>query len=162
MRRTRSTVRKRLCRHARQPFLRRSPSQQNLLRQRTNRTTTSIGSLLRFEQTNQRRHREDVRKKRNDGRGTRRRQSKRNHHKRPANRKARTLVRTRRHTRHGRLRQRILPLYQRHELQRLGSMAMPQKRSMLRQPVLRANPPYLHTRTRRLPIQTHPDEREFA
>ena len=68
----------------------------------------------------------------------------------------------RRRPRHRRLRQRLLPLDQRGELQRDGDLARAQARRLLRQPVLHADPPDLHPGQRRLPVEAHADEREPA
>ena len=45
---------------------------------------------------------------------------------------------------HRRLRQRLLPLDQRHVLQRVGHLAGPPPRRPVRQPLLHADPPHLH------------------
>ena len=58
-----------------------------------------------------------------------------------------------------RLRQGVLPLDQRGELERHGRVARAQARRALRQPVLHADPPDLHPRQRRPPVEAHADER---
>ena len=63
---------------------------------------------------------------------------------------------------HRRLRQRVLPLHQRDELQRHGGMAGPPTRRLLRQPVLHADPPDVHPAGRRHAVEAHADERVAA
>ena len=65
--------------------------------------------------------------------------------------------RPRRRARHRRLRQRLLPVDQRHGLQRHGGVAGPPQGRLLRQPVLHADPPDVHPAVRRLPVEAHAD-----
>ena len=58
---------------------------------------------------------------------------------------------------HGRLRQRVLPVHQRDGLQRHCRLQSLQAWCLLRQPLLHANPPHLHSGQRRLPVQTDAD-----
>ena len=61
-----------------------------------------------------------------------------------------------------RLLQRLLPLDQRHRLQRHRHVARAQARRGLRQSVLHADPSDLHPGARRGPVEAHPDERVAA
>jgi succinate dehydrogenase / fumarate reductase flavoprotein subunit len=88
-----------------------------------------------------------------------RRQSQGHHHPRPGHRRDRAPRRRRGGARHRRLRQRLLPLDQRHGLQRHRGLARAQARRGFRQPLLHADPPDLHPGQRRLPVQAHADER---
>ena len=65
----------------------------------------------------------------------------------------------RRGARDRRLRQRLLPLDQRHRLQRHGHLPGLQARGRVRQPVLHADPPDLHPGHRRPPVEADADER---
>ena len=65
--------------------------------------------------------------------------------------------RPRRGAGHRRLRQRLLPVDQRDELQRHRGVAGPPTRRLLRQPVLHADPPDVHPAGRRLPVEAHAD-----
>ena len=65
--------------------------------------------------------------------------------------------RPRRRARHRWLRQRLLPVDERHELQRDGGVAGPSQGRLLRQPVLHADPPDVHPAGRRRPVQADPD-----
>ncbi len=64
--------------------------------------------------------------------------------------------------RHRRLRQRLLPVDQRQGLQRHGDLARVQEGRRLRQPLLHADPPHLHSPGGRLPVEAHADERVAA
>ena len=55
--------------------------------------------------------------------------------------------------RHGRIRQRILPFDQRHGIERFGCIPVLPQGRRLRQPLLHANPPDLHPRTRRSAVE---------
>ena len=61
-----------------------------------------------------------------------------------------------------RLRQRLLPVDERHELQRHRRLARPPARRVLRQPLLHADPPHLHPAHRRPPVEADADERVAA
>jgi succinate dehydrogenase / fumarate reductase flavoprotein subunit len=63
---------------------------------------------------------------------------------------------------HRRLWQRLLPLHQRQGQQRHRRVARAQEGRLLRQPLLHADSPHLHPRSRRLPVEAHADEREPA
>ena len=58
---------------------------------------------------------------------------------------------------HRRLRQRLLPVHQRHGLQRHRRLAGPPQGRGVRQPLLHADPPDLHPAERRLPVEAHAD-----
>ncbi len=58
-----------------------------------------------------------------------------------------------------RLRQRLLPLHQREGQQRHGHLAGAPAGRADGEPVLHADPPDVHPRERRLPVEAHPDER---
>ena len=64
--------------------------------------------------------------------------------------------------RHRRLRQRLLPLDERQGLQHDRDLARPQARRLLREPLLHADPPDVHPRRRRVPVQAHAHERVAA
>ena len=68
----------------------------------------------------------------------------------------------RRDSRDGRIRNGVLPLDQRRELERDGGVARAQAGRALRQPVLHADPSDLHSGERRPPVEAHADEREPA
>ena len=68
----------------------------------------------------------------------------------------------RRRARHRRLRQRVLPVDQRDELQRHRGVARPPQGRRLRQPLLHADPPDVHPAGRRLPVEAHADVRVAA
>ena len=61
-----------------------------------------------------------------------------------------------------RIRQRLLPLHKCDGLQRDGSLASPPQRRLFCQPLLHPNSSNLHTRKRRISIQTHLDVRVVA
>ena len=63
--------------------------------------------------------------------------------------------RRRRGAGHRRLRHRLLPVHQRLELQRHRDLPRLQARRLLRQPLLHADPPDLHPRDRRAPVEAH-------
>ena len=63
---------------------------------------------------------------------------------------------------HRRLRQRVLPVDQRDELQRHRGVAGPPTRRLLRQPVLHADPPDVHPAGRRHPVEADADDRVAA
>ena len=56
-----------------------------------------------------------------------------------------------------RLRQRLLPLHQRDELQRHRRVAGVEEGRVLREPLLHADPPHVHPGERRLPVEAHAD-----
>ena len=64
--------------------------------------------------------------------------------------------------RHRRLLARLLPVDQRHGLQRHRHLARPPARRLLRQPLLHPDPPDRHPAGRRAPVEAHPDERVAA
>ena len=70
--------------------------------------------------------------------------------------RARGIIRS---DRHGRLRQRLLPFYERHGLERFGRMAVLQEGRLLRQSLYGADPPDLYPRSRRVPVETDADVR---
>src|ERR1022692_1841323 len=86
----------------------------------------------------------------------------RHRHPRPHQRENREPLRRCRRPRHRRLRQRILPLHQRPGLQRHRHLAGAQARGAVRQSLLHADSPYLHSGLRRISEQAHPDERIAA
>ena len=92
----------------------------------------------------------------------RRRQGARHHRPQPDDRRDRALRRRRGHPGDRRLRHRLLPLDQRGELERHRRVARAQARRALRQPLLHADPPDLHSGHRRPPVEAHADEREPA
>ena len=61
-----------------------------------------------------------------------------------------------------RLLQRLLPVHQRHGLQRHRGVAGAQAGRRIREPVLHADPPDLHSGGGRLPVEAHADERVAA
>ena len=63
----------------------------------------------------------------------------------------------RRGARHRRLRQRLLPLDERQELERHRGVAGIEARRLHGQPVLHADPPHVHPGERRLPVEAHAD-----
>ena len=77
-------------------------------------------------------------------------------------RRDRALRRRRGHPRDRRLRHGLLPVDQRGELERHRGVARAQARRALRQPVLHADPPDLHSGQRRPPVEADADEREPA
>jgi succinate dehydrogenase / fumarate reductase flavoprotein subunit len=58
---------------------------------------------------------------------------------------------------HRRLRQRVLPEHQRHDVQHHGRLARTPPRRLFRQPLLHPDPPDLYPRVGRLPVEAHPD-----
>ncbi len=94
--------------------------------------------------------------------GSRRRRGARHHHAQPGHRRARALRGRHRAALHRRLRQRLLPVDQCREQQRNGSVALRQTGRLHGQPMLRPDPPDLHSAKRRVPGQAHLDEREPA
>ncbi len=58
---------------------------------------------------------------------------------------------------HRRVRQHLLPVHQRHELQRHRHLAGAQARRHVRQPLLHPDPPDLHPLQRRVPVEADPD-----
>ena len=86
-----------------------------------------------------------------------RRPLRRHRHPRPAHRRGQLAQRPRRRAGHRRLRQRLLPVDERHELQRHGGVAGPPQGRLLRQPVLHADPPDVHPAGRRRPVEAHAD-----
>jgi hypothetical protein len=73
----------------------------------------------------------------------------RHHHARPGHREDRALGRRRGLPGHRRLRQRLLPVDQRQELQRHRHLARLQAGRAVRQPLLHPDPPHLHPAERR-------------
>ena len=61
-----------------------------------------------------------------------------------------------------RLRQRLLPLDQRHGVERFGRLPVLPQGRRLRQPLLHADPPHLHPRTRHATVETDADVRIAA
>ena len=86
----------------------------------------------------------------------------RHRHARSRHREIRAVRRRRRRALHGRLRQRLLPLDQRQELQRDGLLAVPQAGGVFRQSLLHADSSDLHSGQRRAPVEADADERELA
>ena len=86
----------------------------------------------------------------------------RHHHAQPRHRRTRALARRRRLPGDRRLRHGLLPLDQRGELERHGGVARAQARRALRQSVLHADSPDVHSRSRRPSVEAHADEREPA
>ena len=75
---------------------------------------------------------------------------------------ARAARRARRPALHRRLRHGVLPLDQRRELERHGGVARAQARRLLRQPVLHADPPDLHSGLGHAPVEADADVGEPA
>ena len=78
----------------------------------------------------------------------------------PADRCDRALRGPRRAAVHRRLRHGVLPLHQRGELERHRRVARAQARRVLRQPLLHADPPDLHSGVGHAPVEADADERE--
>jgi succinate dehydrogenase / fumarate reductase flavoprotein subunit len=98
-----------------------------------------------------------------DARAHRRRRARPRHHRpRHGHRRDRDPPRRRGRPRLRRLRQRLLPVHQRHGLQRHRDLAGAPQGRLLRQPLLHADPPDLHPGVRRPPVQAHPDVRVAA
>ena len=78
----------------------------------------------------------------------------------PEYRRNRALRRPRGSALHGRLRDRVLPVDQRGELQCHGRLARAQARRVLRKPVLHADPPHVHPGFGNAPVEADADERK--
>ena len=89
-----------------------------------------------------------------------RRQGARHHRPQPGHRRDRAVRGRRRLPRDRRLRHGLLPVDQRRELERHRGVARAQARRAVREPLLHADPPHLHSRERRAPVEAHADERE--
>ena len=83
-------------------------------------------------------------------------------HSRPHLRGSHPALGTRRGAGHRRLRQRLLLVHQRHDVQRHSGVEGPQERRLFRQPLLYADPPDLYPGQRRLSVQAHSDVRIAA
>jgi succinate dehydrogenase / fumarate reductase, flavoprotein subunit len=87
-----------------------------------------------------------------------RRSVRRHRHPRPHDRRGQShALGARRRARHRRLRQRVLPVDQRHGVQRHRGLAGAPQGRLLREPLLHADPPDLHPAERRLPVEAHAD-----
>ena len=91
-----------------------------------------------------------------------RRPGARHRHARHGHRRDRVAPGRCRGARHRRLRQRLLPVHQRQGLERHRDLARVQARRAVRQSVLHADPPHLHSGVRRVPIEADADERVAA
>ena len=76
---------------------------------------------------------------------------------RPRHRRGVLDVGPRGRARDRRLRQRLLPLDEREELERHRGVARGEEGRVLRQPLLHADPPHVHPGERRLPVEAHAD-----
>ena len=159
VRRAGCAVRPRLCGIPRHPLVRRRPGLPHLLRPRPDRTAAPAGRLLRHLPPDQNGIGEafpanrDARPRggRRRGEGDHRPQSRDRRDPCPHGRRGRA--------RFGRIHERLLPVDERHGLQRHGDLEGPQERRVLREPVLHADPPHLHPAGRRLPVEADPHVR---
>ena len=161
MRRAGRAVRARVRRAARQPLVRRRPGLAHVLRARPDRPAAAARRLSVADAPGARAHASSCSRAARcstssivDGkaRGIIVRNL--------VDRRDRALRRRRRDPGHRRLRHRLLPVDQRGELQRHRGVARAQARRAVRQPVLHADSPDLHSGQRRAPVEAHADERE--
>ena len=162
MRRPGRAVRPRVRRPARQPQLRRRPGQPHVLRRRPDRPAAAARRLPADGPPGRPRQRQAVEPHRARRHRRHRRPLRRHRHPRPAHRRVPLARRPRRRAGHRRLRQRLLPVDQRHGLQRHGGVAGPPARAPVRQPLLHADPPDVHPAVRRLPVEADADVRVAA
>ena len=103
-----------------------------------------LGAYQALEQQVVARQRPHVHQDRDARRRRQGRQGLRHRHPRPGHRRDQLALGPRRRAGHRRLLERLLPVDQRHELQRHGGVAGAQEGRAVRQPVLHADPPDLH------------------
>lgn len=162
MRRAGCPVRPRVRRPARHPLLRRRPGLPYLLRPRPDGPAAPPRRVPGAVPADRRREHRDARAHRDARRDRRRRQGARHRRPRPDHREDRHVLRRRRRPRVRRLRQRLLPVDERHELQRDRRVAGAPAWRLLRQPVLHPDPPHLHPAHRGPPVEADADERVAA
>ena len=121
-----------------------------------------FGCLRRTEQGDRGRFGEELSAPRDARHRHRGRRGARHHCPQPRDRQTGTFRSTRRRTGVGRLRQRLLPLDQRHGVERLGRLPVLPQGRRLRQPLLHADPPHLHPRTRHAAVEADADVRIAA
>ena len=136
-------------RPARQPQLRWRAGQPHVLRTWPDGTAVVARRLPAARAPDRPRRREAVQPRRARRHGRDRRPVRRHRHPRPDQRRDPVARRARRGAVHGRLRQRVLPVDQRDELQRHRRVARAPQGRVLRQPVLHADPPDVHPAGRR-------------
>ena len=151
VRRAGRPLRARVRRPARQPLVRRRPGVADLLRARPDRAAAAHRRVPGPGAADRRGPAADVHPARDARARRRRRPGPWRHRARHGDRRDRDPPRRRRRPRERRLRQRLLPLHQRDGLQRHGDVARAPQGRLLRQPVLHADPPDLHTGRRRAP-----------
>ena len=157
VRRAGRAVRTRVRRPARQPLVRRRAGVAHVLRAWPDRPAAAArrvpgaharGALVRRAAVPAHR---DARRRR-QGRPHRRHRV-----PRPEHRRGVLDVGARGRARHRRLRQRLLPVDEREELERHRGVARREEGRVLREPLLHADPPHVHPGERRVPEQAHAD-----
>lgn len=149
-------------RSARHPLLRRRPGVADLLRPRADRSAAAPRRLSGPVPADRRREHRDAPADRDARPDRHRREGARDRGPGSHHRARRHLLRGRRRPGERRLRQRLLPVDERHELQRHRRLAGAPARCLLRQPLLHTDPPHVHPAHRRAPVQTDADERVAA
>ena len=157
VRRPGRAVRPRVRRPARQPQLRRRAGVAHVLRAGPDRPAAAARRLPGAHAPGPRRQR-DALPARRDARPRRQGRPHRRHRvPRPRDRRRVLAVGARGRARDRRLRQRLLPLDEREELERHRRVARREAWRVLRQPLLHADPPHVHPGERRLPVEAHAD-----
>ena len=157
VRRPGRSLRPRVRRPAGQPFVRRRAGFAYVLRPRPDGPAAPAGRLCGSQQGDRSRHGEELPAPRDAGHRHRGRRGQGHHRPQPRDGRDRTPRRTRRRDRHGRLRQRLLPVDQRYGVERLGRIPVLPQGRRLRQPLLHADPPHLHPRARRPAVEADAD-----
>ena len=148
-----SAVRPRLRGPPGQPFVRRRPGLAHLLRPGPDRPAAPHRRLLGTHAPGGGRHRRAAHPCGAARRGPQGRPGLWDRHPRPVVRRGDPPLGPRRRAGHRGLRQRLLPVHQRDDVQRHRRLAGPQEGRLLRQPLLHADPPDLHPGQRRLPVE---------
>ena len=148
-------LRPRVRRPARQPLVRWRPGEPHVLRPRPDRPAAPARRLPGADAAGGARHRRDAHQDRDARRRDQGRRLRGIVTRDLTSGDVEELVGARRAAVHRRLRQRLLPVHQRHELQHHGHLAGPQEGRTVRQPLLHADPPDLHPGERRVPVEAH-------
>ena len=149
-------------RPARQPVVRRRPGLADLLCPGADRPAAAARRLPVDDAAGGRRHGDALPPARDARPGRGQRPGPRHCLPQPGDRGTRVARRARGPAVHRRLRDGVLSLDQRRQLERDGGLARPQARCVLRQPLLHADSSDLHPRERRPPVEADVDVREPA
>ena len=162
VRRPGRAVRPRVRRPPRQPLVRRRAGVAHVLLPRPDGAATAARRVPGAVPADRLRQGQDAPAHRDARPRRRRRPGARHRRPRPGHRQDRVVLGRRRRAGHGRLLQRLLPLHERGRLQRHGHLPRVQARGGVRQPVLHADSPDLHSGQRRPPVEADADERVAA